>query len=71
MIDVSDVVNAMDAEILTAGKIHPISFTKIMQRTEVLKNTADYVLLESIMQVLTQQGKVKRINGSPPLFLKV
>jgi len=71
MITAADVMNAVDAETLSAGKVHAIPFQKIVDRCEVMKDSADFVLLGNILDVLCSTKKLKRINGNPPMYIKI
>lgn len=71
MITQADVLSAIDQEVLSAGKIFAIPMQMIVERLELRPGSTDFTLLENILDVLTTTGKLKRINGHPPMYLKL
>lgn len=71
MITQADVLSAVDQEILSEGKIFAIPMQNIIGRLEVRPGTPDFTLLENILDILCSKNKLKRINGNPPMYIKI
>lgn len=71
MMVISDVEKAIDNENTSIGKVHPIALTRLMELLNVKRDTPEFTLLGSMLDVLIQIKTLKKINGIPPLFLRI
>lgn len=71
MITAPMILETISEETKKNGSVYPIPFQKIFDLIKIKQDSTDHLLLMSILDVLTQQGKLKMINGNPPFYIQL